>query len=339
MNPDIRKEPNLEIETASKVLEIEARGLDRLRERLATEPQASSFVRAIDLLAACKGKVIIAGMGKSGLIGRKIASTFASTGTPSFFLHPAESSHGDLGMIAADDIVIGISYSGEVPELEALLRFVARKNLPLISMTGKPGSTLGRAGNVTLDVSVAEEACPMGLAPTASTTATLSMGDALAVATLQRRGFKPEDFAELHPGGTLGRRLLTRVSDLMHTGEALPLVSMHAQMRDVLSTMTQKEVRGVAGVLDERNQLIGIVTDGDLRRRLEKSLNPLDDKASDLMSRAPKTVDHNEMAERALFMMEQFKIQTLFVVNRDSKEPGRPVGLLHLQDLLQAKLR
>jgi arabinose-5-phosphate isomerase len=328
-----------ELEDATRVLEIEARALDHLRDRLKAQPQANAFVQAVSLIAGCKGKVIVAGMGKSGLIGRKIAATLASTGSPSFFLHPAESSHGDLGMVAADDVVIAISYSGEVPELEALLRYVARKNIPLIAVTGKVGSTLGKAGSVVLDVAVPEEACPMGLAPTASTTATLALGDALAVATLNRKGFRPEDFAEYHPGGSLGRRLLTRVGDVMHRGEALPVVKLETPMREVLSAMTQKEVRGVAGVIDENNLLVGIVTDGDLRRRLEKSLNPLDDKARDLMSRAPKTVDVHELAERALFMMEQFKIQTLFVVDRESKEPGRPVGLLHLQDLLQAKLR
>lgn len=328
-----------ELEDATRVLEIEARALDRMRERLQNEPQSKAFVEAVNLIAACKGKVIVAGMGKSGLIGRKIAATLSSTGSPSFFLHPAESSHGDLGMVSSDDVVVAISYSGEVPELEALLRYVARKNLALIAITGKVGSTLGKAGNVVLDVGVQEEACPMGLAPTASTTATLALGDALAIAILNRKGFQPEDFAEYHPGGSLGRRLLTRVGDVMHRGEALPIVSLDTPMRDVLAAMTQKEVRGVAGVIDENNLLVGIVTDGDLRRRLEKSLNPLDDKARDLMSRAPKTVDVHELAERALFMMEQFKIQTLFVVDRESKEPGRPVGLLHLQDLLQAKLR
>jgi len=328
-----------ELEDATRVLEIEARALDRMRERLQNEPQSKAFVEAVNLIAACKGKVIVAGMGKSGLIGRKIAATLSSTGSPSFFLHPAESSHGDLGMVSSDDVVVAISYSGEVPELEALLRYVARKNIALIAVTGKVGSTLGKAGNVVLDVGVQEEACPMGLAPTASTTATLALGDALAIATLNRKGFQPEDFAEYHPGGSLGRRLLTRVGDVMHRGEALPIVSLDTPMRDVLAAMTQKEVRGVAGVIDENNLLVGIVTDGDLRRRLEKSLNPLDDKARDLMSRAPKTVDVHELAERALFMMEQFKIQTLFVVDRESKEPGRPVGLLHLQDLLQAKLR
>jgi arabinose-5-phosphate isomerase len=324
---------------AIRVLDVEIRGLEKMRERLRTATASADFARAVDMICACKGKVIVAGMGKSGLIGRKIASTFASTGTPSFFLHPAESSHGDMGMIGSDDVVVAISYGGETPELEALLRHVARKNQTLIAMTGKSGSTLGKSGTVVLDVSVGEEACSMGLAPTASTTATLAMGDALAVAVLKQKGFSRDDYAELHPGGTLGRKLLTRVSDVMHTGDALPLVSLETPMREVLSAMTQKEVRGIAGVLDKENRLVGVVTDGDLRRRLDKSLNPLEDKAGDLMSRAPKTVDATELAERALFMMEQFKIQTLFVVNRESNEPSRPVGLLHLQDLLHAKLR
>lgn len=332
-------EAMIDVIEATRVLDVEIRGLEKMKQRLASEPMSSSFTRAVDLIASCSGKLVVAGMGKSGLIGRKIASTFASTGTPSFFLHPAESSHGDMGVIGTGDVVLAISYGGETPELEALLRYVARKDIPLISVTGKATSTLGKAGVVMLDVSVSEEACPMGLAPTASTTTTLVMGDALAVATLQRKGFSREQYAELHPGGTLGRKLLTRVSDVMHTGEALPLVSTDTPMRDVLSVMTQKEVRGIAGVLDESKKLVGVVTDGDLRRRLDKSLNPLQDKASDLMSRAPKTVDAGELAERALFMMEQFKIQTLFVVNRASDEPSRPVGLLHLQDLLHAKLR
>ena len=331
-----------EVSDASRVFEIEANALLALRSRLENHAAAEALTRAVDLMASCQGKVVIAGMGKSGLVGRKIAATLSSTGTPSVFLHPAEGSHGDLGVIGSQDVVVGISYGGETPELESLLRYVARKNLPLIAITGNPMSTLGKAGTICLDVSVAEEACPMRLAPTASTTATLAMGDALAVATLDRRGFRAEDFAELHPGGKLGRRLLTRVADVMHTGDALPLVSLDTPMREVLSAMTQKEVRGVAGVLDEQGQLVGIVTDGDLRRRLEKSLNPLEEKARDLMSRAPKTVDASELAERALFMMEQFRIQTLFVMNRDlgvSGRSGRPVGLLHLQDLLQAKLR
>jgi arabinose-5-phosphate isomerase len=340
-----------EIEDAARVLEIEARALDGLRDRLQGSQQSKDFVRAVDLITSCKGKVIVAGMGKSGLIGRKIAATLASTGSPAFFLHPAESSHGDLGVVSNEDVVIAISYSGEVLELEAVLRYAARKSLPIIAITGRPDSTLGRYGSVVLDVSVTEEACPLGLAPTASTTATLALGDALAVATLNRKGFRQEDYAEFHPGGSLGRRLLTRVGDVMHRGEALPIVRLDTPMREVLAAMTQKEVRGVAGVLDENGILVGVVTDGDLRRRLEKSLNPLDDLARDLMSHAPKTVDVQELAERALFMMEQFRIQTLFVVDREAKgssypggdavglSVGRPVGLLHLQDLLQAKLR
>ncbi len=342
MNADVStkfSEIAVDVAEAARVIDVEIRGLEKMKARLASEPQSTAFYQAVDLIAKCRGKLVVAGMGKSGLIGRKIASTFASTGTPAFFLHPAESSHGDMGVMGDADVVVAISYGGETPELEALLRYVARKNITLIAVTGKPQSTLGKAGAVILDVSVGEEACSIGLAPTASTTATLVMGDALAVATMQRKSFSREQYAELHPGGTLGRKLLTRVSDVMHTGDALPLVRLDTPMREVLSTMTQKEVRGIAGVLDEQKQLVGVVTDGDLRRRLDKSLNPLDDKAGDLMSRAPKTVDAGELAERALFMMEQFKIQTLFVVNRESSEPSRPVGLLHLQDLLQAKLR
>lgn len=332
-----------ELDDAKKVLEIEARALDSLRARLMASPFSESFVKSVEIIASCRGRVVISGMGKSGLVGRKIAATLASTGTPAFFLHPAEGSHGDLGMVTADDVVIAISYSGEVPELSDLLRYSARKNLPLVAITGHVDSTLGRAGTTVLDIQVKEEACPLGLAPTASTTATLALGDALAVATLNKKGFRQEDFAEFHPGGSLGRRLLTRVRDVMHKGESVPLVASGAPMKEVISVMTQKEVRGVAGVLDASGALIGVITDGDLRRRLEKSQNPLEGIASDLMSRSPKTVDSNELAERALFMMEQFRIQNLFVIDQslDSARPSSrlPVGLLHLQDLLQAKLR
>ena len=290
------------------------------------------------MLAGCTGKVIVTGIGKSGQVGRKIASTMSSTGTPALFLHPAESSHGDLGVVAANDAILAISYGGETPELQDLIRFAARKGIRMAVITGKASSSLGRAAEVVLDASVDEEACPLGLAPTASSTAALAMGDALAMALLRRRGFREEDFAEYHPGGSLGRRLLTRVEDVMHKGDALPLVKPDAPMRDVLALMTQREVRGVAGVL-EQDRLIGVITDGDVRRRLEKTLNPLEDSAQDLMSRHPKTVDALELAEKALFMMEQFSIQSLFVVQRDSESPGKPVGLLHLQDLLRARIR
>lgn len=322
-----------DLEEAARVLDIEARAILSLKSRL-----GDAFVKALDLLYACEGKVVVTGMGKSGQVGRKIASTMASTGSPAVFMHPAESSHGDLGVVSQKDVILAISYGGETPELQDVLKFAARKGIPLIACTGKQTSSLAKAADVVLDISVEEEACPLGLAPTASSTATLALGDALAMALLKRRGFKEEDFAEYHPGGSLGRRLLTRVEDVMHTGESLPLVKADTNMREVLAIMTRKEVRGVAGVVDDKDNLIGIVTDGDVRRRLEKSLNPLDDTAKNIMSHNPKTVDAGELAEKALFMMEQFTIQTLFVVRRSSPQPNRPVGLLHLQDLIRAKL-
>ena len=317
-----------------RCLEIEARALDRLGARL-----DESFARAVSILAACEGKVIVTGIGKSGQVGRKIASTMSSTGTPALFLHPTESSHGDLGVVGKGDVILAISYGGETPELQDVIRFAARKANKLIVLTGRASSTLGRAADVMLDASVEEEACPLGLAPTASSTAALGLGDALAMALLKRRGFRPEDFAEYHPGGSLGRRLLTRVEDVMHAGAAMPIVRTSAPMRDVLALMTAREVRGVAGVVDAEERLIGVITDGDIRRRLEKSVNPLDETAGDVMSKNPKTVDASELAEKALFMMEQFSIQTLFVVAQGSEKPAKPVGLLHLQDLLKARVR
>lgn len=323
-----------DIEEATRVLDIESRAILSLKGRL-----GDAFVKALDRLQACEGKVILTGMGKSGHICRKIASTMASTGTPSIYLHPAESSHGDLGIVTTKDVVIAISNGGETPELKDILSFATRKGIAVIAFTGNPSSSLGQAAEIVLDISVSEEACPLGLAPTASSTATLALGDALAMCLLRRRGFKEEDFAEYHPGGKLGRRLLTRVEDVMHTGEGFPVVKPDTNMREVIALMTKKEVRGVAGVVDETESLIGVVTDGDLRRALEKSTNPLNEIAKDIMSRNPKTVDASELAEKALFVMEQFAIQNLFVVRRSSGQPRKPVGLLHLQDLLKAKLR
>lgn len=323
-----------DIQEAIRVLDIEAAAIQALKAKLGED-----FVQVLDLLMNCEGKVIVTGIGKSGQIGRKIASTMASTGTPAVFVHPADGSHGDLGIIGRRDVIIAISYGGDTPELEDVLRFAARKGIPLIAMTGRPSSGLGRAANYVIDVGVSEEACPLGLAPTASTAATLAVGDSLAMCLLRRRGFKERDFAEFHPGGSLGRRLLTRVGDVMHSGDAMPVVKLSTNMREVLAIMTRKEVRGVAGVVDDEGNLVGIVTDGDIRRRLEKSHNPLADQVADIMSRNPKTVDLGELAEKALFVMEQFTIQTLFVLNRESEQPHRPVGLLHLQDLLKAKLR
>jgi arabinose-5-phosphate isomerase len=323
-----------DLEEAGRVLDIEAKAIQSLKLRL-----GESFVKAVDLLFRCEGKVVLTGMGKSGQIGRKIASTMTSTGTPAVFLHPAEGSHGDLGVVGPKDVFIAISYGGETPELRDVLGYAARKGIPLIALTGNIESSLARAAEVVLDIKVEEEACPLRLAPTASSTVTLALGDALSVCLMKRRGFKEEDFAEFHPGGSLGRRLLTRVEDVMHSGEGLPLVKVDMNMRDVLGLMTRKEVRGVAGVVDDKGDLIGIITDGDIRRRLEKSHNPLEDRIIDLMSKSPKTVDASELAEKALFMMEQFAIQTLFVIRRTSISPHRPVGVLHLQDLLKAKIR
>ena len=319
---------------AARVLDIEARAIAELKTHL-----GSSFIHALDLIQFSKGKVAVTGMGKSGQVGRKIASTLSSTGTPAIFLHPAESSHGDLGLLAAEDVIIAISYGGETPELRDILNFAARKGIPVIAFTGKADSGLAMASTCVLDIRVSEEACPLGLAPTASSTATLALGDALAMCLLKRRGFKEEDFAEYHPGGKLGRRLLTRVEDVMHGQEGFAVVKPETSMSEVIGLMTRKEVRGVAGVVDENNTLLGSITDGDLRRSLERSHNPLVETAKQIMSLNPKTIDASELAEKALFVMEQFSIQNLFVVRRSSGNPRQPVGLLHLQDLLKAKLR
>ncbi len=324
---------NRDLEEAKRVFDIEAQAILDLKSKV-----SDNFIAALDILKACTGKVIITGMGKSGIIARKIAATLSSTGTPAIYVHPAESSHGDLGMIAKGDAIVALSYSGETSELGHLISYAARKGIPLIAFTGKTGSALGQAATCVLDVGVKEEACPLGLAPTASTTATLAMGDALAVALLKRRGFKSEDFAEYHPSGSLGARLLTRVKDLMHTGEELALVGRDEDMKSVIGKMTAKHVRGIAGVIDHEGRLMGTITDGDLRRRLDKSVNPLQEKAADIMSLNPKLIDINEMAERALFVMENHSIQSLFVVE-SSRSSDKPVGLLHLQDLLKAKIR
>lgn len=322
-----------DLDEAKNVFDIEAQAILDLKSKI-----GDNFVSALDILKNCTGKAVITGMGKSGIIARKVAATLSSTGTPSIYVHPAESSHGDLGMITKGDVILAMSYSGETAELSHLLSYAARKGIPLIAMTGKLNSALAQAANVVLDIGVKEEACPLGLAPTASTTATLAMGDALAVALLKRRGFKAEDFAEYHPSGSLGARLLTRVKDLMHTGEGLALVGLDEDMKSVIGKMTSKDVRGIAGVVDNLGKLVGSVTDGDLRRRLDKSVNPLQEKASAIMSSNPKTIDINEMAERALYTMETHSIQSLFVVDTQ-KAKDKPVGLIHLQDLIKAKIR
>jgi arabinose-5-phosphate isomerase len=263
----------------------------------------------------------------------------SSTGTPAIYVSPAETSHGDLGVISGGDIVLALSYRGETDEMQNIIQFIKRKGLKLISMTGNQSSSLAKASDVALDVSIHEEACPLGLAPTSSTTAALAMGDALALAALSQRGFKTEDFAQFHPGGSLGRKLLTHVRDLMHSGDALPVVTPNTIAREVISKMTSSQVRGVCAVVNEAGELIGAITDGDLRRRLDKSKNPLEDQAKDIMGSRPKTIEASELAERALFLMEQFAIQSLFVVDRESSKPLAPMGIIHLQDLLRARIR
>lgn len=325
---------SVDIEEGRRVLQIEAQSILDTAERL-----NGSFERSVQMILDCTGKVIVSGIGKSGQIARKMASTLSSTGTPALYLHPAESSHGDMGVVGRNDLVIAFSYGGESSELAPLLGFLARKNVPLIAFTGKGESSLARAAKEVLDISVREEACPLGLAPTSSSTVSLALADALSMAVLKRRGFRKEDFAEFHPGGSLGRRLTLRVKDVMHAGESLPLVNPKEDMKHVISLMTSKDVRGVAGVVDDQEGLIGIITDGDIRRRLEKSTNPLLEKAMDVMSKNPKTIDCNELAEKAAFLMQQFRIDRLFAIDRMSPKPHKPVGLIHFQDLLNAGIR
>lgn len=322
------------IQQGLQVLDIEANAILALKERL-----SEGFVEAVQLIKSCEGKLIVTGMGKSGQIARKLASTFSSTGTPSVFLHPAESAHGDLGIVESGDVILALSYGGETPELAPILAFALRKNIPVVAITGNVNSTLAKAAKVTMNVSVSAEACPLNLAPTASSTASLAMGDAMAMAVLNEKGFSPEEFAEFHPGGNLGYRLLTRVKDVMHTGEALPLVQLNTPVKEVFSIMTHKNVRGTAGVLDTNGDLIGVITDGDIRRRLDKSTDPFTGVAQDLMTTNPRGVDANELAEKALFLMEQFRIQILFVFDKMSEHPKRPVGMLNFQDLLSTKIR
>ncbi len=324
---------NHDIAELQRVLEIEAQSILDVRNQV-----VETFPEALNIISKCEGKVFLTGIGKSGLIARKIASTLSSTGTPAIFIHAAESSHGDLGMITSNDVVIALSNSGETDELNNLIQYVSRKNIPLVSITKDPNSTLGKASAVVLKVAVKEEACPMGLAPTSSTTAALALGDALAISLFKRKGFKTENFAEFHPGGNIAKRLLTHVRDIMHQGSDLPLVSPQTSMKDVIYKMTASEVRGVAGVV-ENNTLVGIITDGDLRRRLESSKSILDETAETLMSQKPKVVDSSELAEKALQMMEHHKIQSLFVTDKTSKTPNAPVGIIHIQNILKSGIR
>jgi arabinose-5-phosphate isomerase len=316
------------IDEARRVIRVEADALSAMADRI-----DESFERAIDVIVGSPGRVIVSGMGKSGLVGQKIASTMASTGTPAFFLHPAEGIHGDLGMIMKGDVVIAISNSGETEEILRILPSIKRLGAHLIAMSGSPTSNLARSSDVFLDVSVSEEACPLGLAPTASTTATLAMGDALAVALLVKRGFKAEDFAIFHPGGALGKKLILRVEDLMHSGDAIPLVQEDAVMKDALFVITAKGL-GVTGVCDSNGALKGVITDGDLRRALEKGFAILNQHASEIMKSGPLRIKRSELAAAALQIMEQRAITSLFVFEND--HISTPCGIIHLHDILKS---
>ena len=316
------------IETGKNVIRVEAAAVAALEERI-----DDLFYKAVKMILDCKGRVVITGIGKSGQICQKLAATMASTGTPAFFLHPAEGIHGDLGMLMKGDIIIAVSNSGETEEIVKILPVVKRMGLPLIGLTGGKGSTLERASDVCLDVSVAEEACPLGLAPTASTTATLAMGDAIAVALLVERGFKEEDFALFHPGGTLGRKLLLRTEDIMHSDNDMPLVKEETTIKDALFEITNKKL-GITGVLDQNNNLVGVFTDGDLRRTIEDGFDNLNKPISEVMSKNPKRILRSNLAAKSLQIMEGASITSLFVFEND--EELTPCGIVHLHDLLKA---
>lgn len=320
--------PTMPRETARKVLETEAEAIRELIPRL-----DESFDRAVETLFACTGRVVVTGMGKSGLIGQKISATLSSTGTPSLFLHPAEATHGDLGRIVKGDALLALSNSGDTAELLALVPWVRRLESPLVALTGNPRSALAQAADVHLDVAIRIEACPLGLAPTASTTAALAMGDALSMALLERRGFTVEDFAVLHPGGRIGKQLL-RVEDLMATGDRIPRVGPDTIMKDVLFEMTRKRL-GLTTVTSEDGVLLGMISDGDLRRQMEKhGYSLLDRTAADCMTRSPVLIGRRELATRALALLEERKITSLLVTD----ERGRVEGVLHLHDLWKTEM-
>jgi len=313
---------------AANVLDIEARAVDALKARL-----DDSFVAACELCMATPGRVVVTGMGKSGHVSNKIAATLASTGTPAFFMHPAEASHGDLGMITSQDLLLAISYSGETAEVVTILPMVKRMGAKLLSMTGNPKSTMAQAADVHLDISVEEEACPLKLAPTASTTATLAMGDALAVALLEKRGFTAEDFARSHPSGSLGKRLLLRVSDVMRTGDRIPAVNAGVTLRDALLEMTDKGL-GMTAIVDDQNSILGIYTDGDLRRTLDAGSDILTTTIHEVMHANCKTTSADVLAAEALHLLEENKITSLLVADDD----GKLVGALNIHDLFREGL-
>ncbi len=310
------------------VIATEARAVNNLGQRIDEQ-----FAKACRFLLECEGRIIVTGMGKSGHIGGKIAATLASTGSPSFFVHPAEANHGDMGMITRKDVVLAISNSGETLELLNMLPLIKRLGIPLICLSGKPNSTLAKAASVYLDTSIDEEACPLGLAPTSSTTVTLVMGDALAIALLQARGFTAEDFALYHPGGNLGRRLLLQIEDIMRVGPSIPAVHEEAGLNDALIEMTQKSL-GMTTVVNNQNQLQGVYTDGDLRRTLHHGVDVHSTKIKDVMTKNCKTATPDMLAAEALHIMETYKITSLTVIN----EQRHVMGVVHMHDILSAGL-
>lgn len=315
------------IEQAKKILSIEADAVRALVDRI-----DSSFLDAINIMSSCAGRVVVTGMGKSGIIAKKIAATMASTGTPAFYLNPAEGSHGDMGMVTKGDVVVAISNSGETDELINILPTMKRMDIKIIAMAGNKDSTLSRAADVFLDIAVKEEACPMGLAPTASTTAALAMGDALAITLLNRKGFTKEDFALIHPGGSLGRKLLLTVEDLMHTGDAVPSIHTDTVMNKAIIEISSKRL-GITAVVDEDDKLKGVLTDGDLRRGIEKwGQDFFSLKVEDVMTYKPKTISKNALAAKAVTIMEKFSITVLMVVDDNENIEG----VIHLHDLLKA---
>jgi len=327
MNNKLSKNLGQMIDHARQVLEIEAKSLMEISGNL-----DESFTKACEMLLACKGRIVVSGIGKSGHIGRKISSTLSSTGSPSFFVHPAEASHGDLGMVTNEDIVIAISYSGESSELSLITPVLKRESTKVIAITGNKNSTLADLADLTLECRVSHEACPLGLAPTSSTTATLALGDALAIALLRAKGFTETDFARSHPGGSLGRRLLTRVSDLMKIGDEFPKITPDANIQEAIVEITSKKL-GMTAVMDNE-KLLGIITDGDLRRVFQKTKSLENILARDVMSLQPRTIQHNALAAEALQVMENSSVNQLIVTN----ELGEPFGALGMHDLLKAKI-
>ncbi len=316
------------ISRAKEVLKLESEGISKIVDLIGDD-----FIKAVDLILNTRGKIVVSGLGKSGIVGKKIAATFTSTGTPALYLHPSESLHGDLGVVSDNDTALFISKSGQTDELQVLLPFFKRKNIPIIGMTANKDSELARASNILLYVPIEKEACPYDLAPTVSTTVFLALGDALAMVVMEQKNFKAEDFAALHPGGTIGKRFWLKVKDMMVTGEQIPVVHISSPMKDVIIEMTQK--RGITSVVDDKGKVVGVITDGDLRRLLERKGEKIFTfTAGEVMTTNPKIISPDALAYTAARKMEEYKITALIVVDEDKK----PIGVIHLHDLMKANV-